>query len=176
MSEWGNITHLSEPVFDEWGWAPYWKQQEWLFYLNALQYQYGSTEGADRWYRKWASRGFWETLGDERGDWVAFSTPFRQALAEHELSTGINLLAAVQDGVPLSGLMGNASDTVNAAGDALGNIGGSTRNLSETLENITGLTRWFIPVLIMAVAIVLIWILIANRNNILDLFTPLKFQ
>lgn len=136
------------PDFDEWGWDTYWSRADWLTWLNALNEAYGSQAAAQKFYTAWASRsGFIETFGDVRGDWIAFDTSFRAALAEFTLPGGANLLDAIEGTVVLGEVMGGGSEAINEVGGAIGSAGTGIKNLGDTL-------RWVLPAALVVVVII----------------------
>ena len=141
------------PDFDEWGWDSYWSQADWRTWYEANASEIGRKPAADKFAAAWNSRtGFWEALGDVRGDWETVNADFREWARRITLTDGSTLLAAITPGDPLSNIMGGTTDV-------LSNVGTSVVNTSKTL-------KWVLPILLVAVAISLV--VIINKY-------PLKF-
>jgi hypothetical protein len=145
---------LATPVFDTWGWSPYWSKQDWLTWHNTLKSEFGQPIANDKWVNAWLSRsGFFEAFGDVRGDWVTFDSAFRQYLSSHNTSAGINMLAAIVGGNPITSVMGGATDVVSSAGETL-------TNLTDAAQSTTKTVKYILPaLLILAVvaAAVILW-------------------
>lgn len=157
------ITWQSKPDFDEWGFDTYWNATQWMEWLSALSAHYGQANGALEFYNAWMSRSGWfEALGDVRADMVSLNGHFRDYVAQYTLPGGTNLLAALEDTVELSGVMGAGTDVVNDAGEILDNV-------TDTLKNTTNTLTWLVPVAIIAALILVGYIFYKN-----DLFINLK--
>jgi len=145
---------LATPVFDGWGWDPYWTKQDWLAWHNSLKTEFGQPAANDKFVNAWLSRdGFFEAFGDVRGDWVSLDTAFRDYLKAHNTSAGINMLDAIAGGNPITAVMGGASDL----GSAGLNIVSNSTDVAETL---TKSLKYILPLLLIlaiVAAVVILW-------------------
>jgi len=150
----------STPLFDEWGWGDYWSMQDWLTWHGALKQAFGQPLGNDKFVNAWNSRsGFVEAFGDSRADWLAFNTPFRDHLKNHQTSAGISMLEALEGGNIIAIVTGTGSDIVSGAGEVIGNVGGAAANTSKTL-------RWLLPAILITAAI-LAAVYVVKKYNLL---------
>lgn len=137
-----NITADSTPVLDTWGWGDYWGVQEWIEWHRKNKTKYGKAM-ADARFKIWWNK---QDIDANPWTWAKYDSDFRSYLSsEGLLSSVTNVIADV---------VSAGGSVVSSGAGAVENVGEAVGNIGEGIEATAKVTKYILPVLLLAVVVV----------------------